>query len=823
MAVNGISILPNILSPDTDKDSQEFGLKFMSGAYENWNTGYNGETRWGRKARFDYNRSFAMGRQPMQEYKDILDLDGELSVIQLIYEPLPIAIPFIQRLKDRYNQRTEKIQCNSVDPFTSEKKKGEKDNAVFKLQERERIQALQQSAGVEIAKYDDSDPQSIEEINVTFGYNFKVGEEIIMQELINIVLYDNDWSGVLKDRIMDDLICCGYAGVRVYIDGTGRIKIRFIRPENLITSYSEWNDFRDWQYQGEVYYLSIAEVRLKYPGKLTEKQLFDLATECLGKYGNPTDFSFGWDISYTTALARPYDGFRVEITELSLKTLYNLKRRKESVGYGREKLYPIEPGERVPDAKIDKSPPYYVEYGGCMISETTHVLEWGLSRNMVKPDQNLQEILSPYIVYMYGNTQMVNKPMMETMIPSIKMMQMIDLKKQAIIAAAMPDGYDVAIDEMSDIDIGLGGESLSPFEVYKIKKQTGVGFYKRGEDNGDGKRGEPITPNNVPFSGKLEQLGQEWNAEFDKLYRITGSNSLESGEIKNQAVGKAVLQDAKQIGESASNYIYNSYLNIMQRMAKIVQLRGWDILVYGKKFGIVSYEGYRQALGSNKVEYLKLEAPDGFEKTNFDVQIKPIIDDSEQQFLERNIELAMQNGTIDLNDALDCQKLAEIDVDYASYMLASRIARHKKEIVAENKANSEANTQSAIAAAQAKSQGELQLETVKAEFKAKQTQMEAENARELEVLKSLGLIKAEIARSFLQQPGAKWQDLPPSILDGVGIVDQTEKQLMVHAIHQGQDEMAQEAQAQQMEQQQLAQAQAQQQQPGQVEQGQQAA
>lgn len=809
MALAGQSSLPNILAPDQDKDSAEFGLKFMQAAYDNWNTGYNGETRWGRQTRFDYNRAFAMGRQPMQEYKDILDLDGEDSVIQLIYEPLPIAIPFLMRMDDRYLQRVEKISCNAIDPYTTEKKKKAKDAAMFKMREKDNIMALQQQAGVQLETFDDNDPQTEQEVEVEFGYNYKEREEVIMQELINIVFYENDFSNVIKARLLDDLRCAGYAGTKTYIDANGRIKIRFIRPENLVTSYTEWNDWRDWQYLGEVYLMSIAEIRAKYPGKIGEEELFELSKDFLGKYGNPNEFNAGWDYAYTTALARPYDGFNVEVVELEMKTLYNLKYKVGVDRFGKETIDKV---KIVTDPKKTlQSPAYDVSYTGVMIAETEHILEWGLSKNMVKPQDNLQEIISSYTVYMYGNQKMVNKPMVETMIPTIKKMQLIDLQQQKIIAAAMPDGYDVDISTMSDIDIGNGQGELSPFEVYKIKKQTGIGFYKRLEDDGSGQRREPITANNVPFSGKLEQLMGQWNAEFDKLMKFTGDNTLNSGIITNQAVSQEVVKQAKQTGESASNYIYNSFLNLMTRTAKLVQLRGWDILVFNKP-GQRYYDGYRKALGAGKVEYLKVEGDDDFDKSCFDIQITAIVDDQAQLFLEQNLQAAIAQKEITVADAMEVRKRAEIDVDYASYMLGARINRRAREARKEALENSQANTQQQVAAAQAKSQGDAQLEQLKHQNKMDELTATQKANMEMEILKSVGIIKAEIAKSLMAQPGATWKDLPPIIMDGMGIVDQSEKQLIIHAIHEEQDSEAAEAQAQAQAQQQATQQQQMQQQ-----------
>lgn len=809
MAISGVNSLPNILSNDTEKDSKEFGFKFMTAAYQNWNTGYNGETRWGRQTRFDYNRAFAMGRQPMQEYKDILDLDGEDSVIQLIYEPLPIAIPFLMRMDDRYLQRDEKISCNAVDPFTTEKKKNAKDAAKFKLKERAKIEALQNDAGVQLEDYGENEPQSEEEIEVEFGYNYKEREEVIMQELINIVFYENDMVGVIKQRLLDDLRCCGYAGTKTYIDANGRIKIRFIQPENLVTSYCKWNDFRDWQYLGEVYCESIANIRLKYPNKINEKQLFNLANSYVGKMGNPDDFSYGWDFAYTTALARPYDSFNVEIIELEVKTLYNLKYKTGVDRFGKETLDPI---KRIKDPENSiQSNAYEVTYTGVMITTPGggtddeddkdplhYVLEWGLSKNMVKPQDNLQEVISSFAVYMYGNQKMVNKPMVETMIPSIKKMQLIDLKQQAIIAAAMPDGYDVDISTMSDVDIGNGQGVLSPFALYNIKKQTGIGFYKRIEDSGLGERREPITPNNVPFSGKLEQLRQEWNAEYDTLMKITGDNNLNSGNITNQAVSQEVVKQAQQTGESSSNYIYNSYLNILKKTAKLSQLRGWDILVFSKKENRY-YDGYRQALGSNKVEYIKQEASDDFEKTAFDIQIKAIIDDNAQIRLQQQIDRAQDNQQIEPNDAIDVEEAAQSDIKYASYILAARINRRKKEAIQQATLNNQQNTEAATAAAQAKGEQERKTLQFKAQVEIDAEKQKGEIQKELEILKGINIVKAEIAKSLMAQPGATWKDLPPIIMDGMGLVDQSEKQIIAHSIHQEQDEAMQQQQAEQQQ------------------------
>lgn len=756
----------NPLSSDTEKNSDAYGLKLMTAAVTKWQTGFSGESRLARKNRFDYNRSYALGKYDMSEFQDILDLNGENSVVNLPYDPLPIAKPYLNRLKDRYNQRDEIIQCNAIDPFTTKKKKDTKDDAIFKLKNAAAIQQAQQQSGVQTEEFSDDDFDNEQDIEVFYGLSYQAEEEDIMENLINMVFYENDWTGVVKDRLMDDLINCGYAGTKVYIDGMGRIKIKFIKPENIITSYTEWNDFRDWQYLGEIYYMSIMEVRLKYPGKIDEQKLYDLSQTLCGKYGNVQSWGMSWSPMYYTALARPYDSWRVPVVELDFKTLYNLKKTVVTNAFGKENIV-----EKVtnPNADVSElvSPPYYVQYTGVYILDTEYVLEWGLSKNMVKPNQNLEEIISQYSVYMYDNTEMSNKPLMEMIIPSIKKMTLYELQQLKIVAAAAPDGYDIDVALMSDIMLD-GVNLMTPQDLYEIYKQTGIKYYKSIPDEGieGGQRRVPIMANSVPFSGKLEGLQQLKN---DELLRITNlvSNEIDAGNIRNQAITENTVQEAKKTGESTSNYIYNSFLNLMQRTAKVVQLRGWDILMYGKKFGVNFYDGYRQALGTQKIEYVKVEATDDWAKTAFATQIKTVIGDADSQFLEQNIETSLNNQTITLSDAIDVREIAKTNVKYAARVLAQRIDKRTKQKQADAMQLSQQNESAVVAGAQAKTQGEIQLETLKAQNKAAEDLRERESNLMLEEQKSLGILKANLVTATLAIPGNTIANLPSFVFEGL--------------------------------------------------------
>jgi len=799
MANETIHGFPNPLQKDSVKDSPEYGIKLMRSAYSQWVNGHGGFSQRQRQTRFDYNRAYATGQQPMQEFLDYLDINGQQPYSNVDFTPLPVAIPILQRIKDRFNQRMEKIRCNSIDPISVDKKNKEKSDAKFRMEFKDQIAQIEQESGVKLEDADAFTPEDKEDLEVYYGFTYKQREEVMMEQGIDLVLYDNDWVEI-KNAILDDLLVFGLSGTKTHIDNNGKIKLRKVNPYNLILSYSERSDMKDLEWVGEVFYMSITDVRQQYPGKITEEELFNLSKSMVGKFNNPASWTFTWNYQYANALSRPYDSFKVPVLQLSFRTLYNITYEKNEDRFGKtilDKTSKIKEGKEYVQSK-----PFYVEYEGAWICDTNHLLHWGVAKNMTKPNDNLQECILPYTIYMYNNNRMTNKPVIETMIPSIKQMQLAHLQIQKIISQAAPDGYTVDIAGMSDVDLGNGKGALQPMELIRIYKQTGVIFYKGQVDEGEGNSRPPITPLNVPFTSKLESFIQLYNFELQKLERMIGSNSLDQGIISNQAIGKGVLDSARQMGESSINYIYNSYLNILERTAKLAQMKLWDILVFGKK----GYEGYKYSLGTDRVEYIKLEADSDFEKSNFDVKIEATIDEREKEMLEQNIQQALAQQTIELEDAIQIRMLDNPKA--ANYYLVSAQKKRRKLRMEEARANSEMQMQQAVQAAQAKSQGELQLEQAKAQFKLQQYQEELENEKERETLKYFNILRVKTLEKLFEQ-GKSIEEMPSFIFDGIDGVVQTQKQVMMEDLQDMQEKEMMEQQA--MEQEQMAMEQQQQQ------------
>ena len=120
------------------------------------------------------------------------------------------------------------------------------------------------------------------------------------------------------------------------------------------------------------------------------------------------------------------------------------------------------------------------------------------------------------------------------------------------------------------------------------------------------------------------------------------------------------------------------------------------------------------------------------------IELQP--DDEEKAMLENNIQMALQQQTIELEDAVDLRELKNIKL--ANQLLKIRRAKKQerdRRLQLENiQAQTQANQQSAQTAAQlevqkaqAKTQSEVELAQVKAQLEAQKMQQEIEAKKQL--------------------------------------------------------------------------------------------
>jgi hypothetical protein len=214
---------------------------------------------------------------------------------------------------------------------------------------------------------------------------------------------------------------------------------------------------------------------------------------------------------------------------------------------------------------------------------------------------------------------------------------------------------------------------------------------------------------------------------------VTGLNEARDASTpdKNSLVGIQKLAAANS--NTATRHILQSMLLLTAESAEALSLRISDIIEYSP-----TREAFIQSIGAHNVA--TLEEMNELHLYDFGIFIELMPDDEEKQILENNIQQALAQKLIDLDDAIDLRDVRNVKL--ANQLL--KIKRRKKaerdqalqqqNIQAQSQANAEAQQVAAQAETQkeqAKMQMQSQLEQTKNQMKIQYLQQEAQIKKDL--------------------------------------------------------------------------------------------
>ena len=298
----------------------------------------------------------------------------------------------------------------------------------------------------------------------------------------------------------------------------------------------------------------------------------------------------------------------------------------------------------------------------------------------------------------------------------------------------VPDGIYLDADGLAEIDLG-NGTNYNPQEALNMFFQTGSIIGRSFTSEGD------MNPGKVPIqeiqsgSGgqKMQSLIGTYNYYLQMIRDTTGLNEARDAATpdKNALVGVQKLAAANS--NTATRHILQSGLFLTQDVAEQLSLRISDIIEYSP-----TKNAFIQQIGNHNVA--TLEEMKNLHLYDFGIFLELTPDEEEKAMLENNIQVAVAQQGIDLEDAIDLREIKNIKL--ANQLL--KIRRKQKqdrdqEIQQQNiQAQSQANIQAQQASAQmemqkqqAMMQAETQLEQMKAQLEAQKMQQEVMHKKEL--------------------------------------------------------------------------------------------
>ncbi|MGK2861009.1 MAG: hypothetical protein ACSLE0_03705, partial [Chitinophagaceae bacterium] len=481
-----------------NKSDEKFGQKIILQCEDIINSGYFSE----RNQRFAANRAMAAGRMDIKKFMDFFNINGKTNYLNINWKSIMIVNTIVSRLVGRWMTKKEKAIATATDPISIYKKKEIYNRAEFVLDYKDQLAALEQESGVPTIAADEFVPDDKDHLDLWAEEEQRLPEEMLYEKGVNNVFDDNGWGdmGVNTRKIKHDSAIVGLVGAETIADKYGKVLVNYCKPEDMFYSYSERDDLSDADIKGVIVSYKLSEIRDQYP-KLDTKELWEIAK--VSKQWQ-TNNKITFDTAWNTNTFLPFDDWNVDVVRFTLKTLDTDKSLIKKARDG--SMYVDKPKKRIDDVYPGNE---YVEktiwniYRGVYVRQTKKILEWGLEKNMIKPQgyEKISEAQSPFSFYMYQNVQMRNLAVPEKIEEPVEQMILARLKIQQLVAKLRPSGYQYDIDGMQAMDLGNG--ILKPLELQKITDQTG-NVYFRSRDAEGNRLENPIRE--LPNAGSVAQI-----------------------------------------------------------------------------------------------------------------------------------------------------------------------------------------------------------------------------------------------------------------------------------------------------------------------------
>ena len=718
---------PSQIVSDAEKASYDYGLQVAQAIEHDWlgTSTSNSKLNFSRR-NFHNLKLYARGEQSIQKYKDELSINGDLSYLNLDWKPVPIIPKFVDIVVNGIAERTYDIKAYSQDPYGVAKRTAYMESVLKDMATQDIGDFAQQAFGINIYENNkETLPESEEELSIHMQLNYKQNIELAEEQAINTLLNGNNYEAITK-RFFYDLTVLGIGAVKHSFNDSEGVTVDYVDPANLVYSYTESPYFDDIYYVGEVKNIPINELKKEFP-QLTNEDLLEISQHGPSKdvHGHYTEYS------------NDVDNNIIQVLYFNYKTYMNDVYKEKQLASGANKLIPKDDSFDPPEdderfKKLSKS--IEVLYEGALVLGTKKLLKWSLAKNMIRPKSDYSKVKMNYAIV----APRMYRGKIESLVSRITgfadMIQLTHLKLQQVMSRMVPDGVYLDADGLAEVDLG-NGTNYNPQEALNMFFQTGSIIGRSLTSEGD------MNPGKVPIQeitsgsggNKINALISNYNYYLQMIRDVTGLNEARDGSVpdKNALVGVQKLAAANS--NTATRHILQSGLFLTAEVAEGLSLRISDILEYSP-----TKEAFIQAIGSHNVG--TLEEMSELHLYDFGIFIELSPDEEEKQLLENNIQQALAQQGIELEDAIDVREIKNIRL--ANQLL--KIRRKKKlerdqQIAQQNiQAQAQANAQAQQVAAQAEvqkqqaiAQNKAQLEQVEAQLELQKLQAEAALKKEL--------------------------------------------------------------------------------------------
>jgi len=747
---NTNSAFPSQVVSDAEKASVEYGSQVaMAIEYEWFRSGRTAGNRyltnWNQ---FHQLRLYARGEQSVQKYKDELSINGDLSYLNLDWQPVPILSKFVDIVVNGISQKSYDIKAYAQDPESVKART----KYASKIQEdmiaRDYLDGLKDSLGINL--YQSLDPanlpESPEELELHMQLSYKQSIEIAEEEAISAVFAQNKYD-LIRRRLNMDLTVCGIAAAKTNFNTAEGITVDYVDPAYMVYSYTEDPNFEDIYYVGEVKSITIAELKKEFPD-ISNKEL-----ERIQKMPGNRQYLTGWG---------DYDENTVQVMYFDYKTysnqVFKIKQTDQGLMKALEKDDSFNPPESDNFERVSRS--IEVLYTGAKVLGTDTILRWKLAENMSRPLADTTKVEMNYSICAPRMYKGRIESLVSKCIGFADMIQLTHLKLQQVMSKMVPDGVYLDMDGLAEVDLG-NGTNYNPAEALNMYFQTGSIVGRSLTQDGD------MNPGKIPIQeltsssgqGKIQALISTYQYYLQMIRDVTGLNEARDGSTPDKQTLVGLQKIAANASNVATRHIKQASLYISLRIAENIALKIADALEFP-----LTAESLINTISNYNVNTLTEISNLNLHDFGIFLELEP--DEEEKQQLEQNIQVALQSGGIDLEDAIDLRQIKNLKL--ANQMLKIKRKRkanqEQENAIEQSQAQADAQAGAAEKIAMSEVQKQEAISGSKVQFEQASNQMEIQRMQlasqlEMQKMQTQHQFDMQLKQMDMEATGKKEQEI----------------------------------------------------------------
>lgn len=698
---------------DPKEKGREWIMQFCKAAWTSFENDNPREIFYHSRFKYEVHKSYALGNQSVAKYRPLMGVDEEAKEdwLNIDWSVIPIVPKFRRIALGKLNKVDYNIVATPIDSLANEETESYFANTRSKLMIIEQAKKINpELLSAPALQLSADEAKNMEELEMQMKYTFKHNMAIEAEEGIKLIFGQN---GVNNQReiIREDLFDHGVAGYKEFIDSNGAVKVRLIKPRNILINHCKQRDFKDASYVGEIIEMTISDLKQMAGNQFSEIEYEDLAKKHIGMLGNPKE----WPTSLSI-YNKGYDRFRIRIIDIEFFSVNQMvfeKRidRRDNKVYARAKF---EDRNKRKD-KFERIA-YKVVYKAKWIIGTDHLFDFGLCTDMKRAKSSLMDTEMSFHLFAPEFFDMKAYGMMEQLIPIADAIQIAWYRLQNAINQARPKGIQIEMGALEDIPLGAGGTKMTPLKVIDLYNKTGTLLYRRTDTQGRATNYKPIEELENGLGRDVMNYWQVIQNNIQMIRDITGMNEMTDGSTPDPRTLTTVAKMANESTNNALFHIVGAEKKLLESLASSVMLRLQDVVQRG------NVEGYVRSLGGNTLKFIKVSPKVAMHEYGIMLEDKPT--DEQKAGLMQMVQGMSAQGLMDIEDAIIINNTDNIKV--AQQLLGYKIKKRKEELQEKAMQDQQMNAQVQMQAAQAAEQAKQQTLQVEGQIKAQLIQTEKE-------------------------------------------------------------------------------------------------